>query len=156
MGVTVDQSRGHQPTLQVDHLIGRPAVRRAGKAAGGEINEIRFPAHLGIAGAVFTGATSMNIPYAYADLRFNPSFDRQTGFFTRSILCVPIINKDNVVLSGNGRTLGLEDGQRLAMNANETPTRGRQLTILEQLLGNVGRGQLPRTDEDVPGQRRPD
>ncbi|RZJ04409.1 MAG: outer membrane protein assembly factor BamE [Brevundimonas sp.] len=54
------------------------------------------------------------------------------------------------------RTLGLEDGQRLAMNARETPTRGRQLTILEQLLGNVGRGQLPRTDENEPGQRRPD
>jgi hypothetical protein len=42
------------------------------------------------------------------------------------------------------------------MNRNETPTRGRELTILEQLLGNVGRGQLPRTDEDAPGQRRPD
>jgi outer membrane protein assembly factor BamE (lipoprotein component of BamABCDE complex) len=54
------------------------------------------------------------------------------------------------------RTLGLEDGQRIAMNDRETPTRGRQLTILEQLLGNVARGQLPRTEEDVPGQRRPD
>jgi outer membrane protein assembly factor BamE (lipoprotein component of BamABCDE complex) len=54
------------------------------------------------------------------------------------------------------RTLGLEDGRRLAMERRETPTRGRQLTILEQLLGNVGRGQLPRTEEDVPGQRRPD
>lgn len=52
------------------------------------------------------------------------------------------------------RTLGLDDGQRLAMNGNATPTRGRQLTILEQLLGNVGRGQLPRTDQDVPGQQR--
>ena len=54
------------------------------------------------------------------------------------------------------RTLGLDDGQRLSMNGNETPTRGRQLTILEQLLGNVGRGQLPRTDEDLPGQQRRD
>ena len=54
------------------------------------------------------------------------------------------------------RTLGLEDGQQLAMNSRETPTRGRQLTILEQLLGNVARGQLPRTDQDDPGQRRPD
>ncbi|WP_420469818.1 outer membrane protein assembly factor BamE [Brevundimonas sp. FT23042] len=54
------------------------------------------------------------------------------------------------------RTLGLEDGDDIAMNGRETPTRGRQLTILEQLLGNVARGQLPRTDEDVPGQRRPD
>ena len=54
------------------------------------------------------------------------------------------------------RTLGLEDGQRIAMNGRETPTRGRQLTIIEQLLGNVARGQLPRTEEDIPGQRRPD
>jgi outer membrane protein assembly factor BamE (lipoprotein component of BamABCDE complex) len=54
------------------------------------------------------------------------------------------------------RTLGLDDGRQIAMNGRETPTRGRQLTVLEQLLGNVGRGQLPRTDEDVPGQRRPD
>lgn len=54
------------------------------------------------------------------------------------------------------RTLGLEDGQKIAMERRETPTRGRQLTIMEQLLGTVGRGQLPRTEEDVPGQRRPD
>ena len=25
---------------------------------------------------------------------FNPSFDKQTGYFTRSILCVPIMNKE--------------------------------------------------------------
>ena len=54
------------------------------------------------------------------------------------------------------RTLGLADGERVAMNGRETPTRGRSLSVLEQLLGNVGRGQLPRTDEDVPGQRRRD
>lgn len=54
------------------------------------------------------------------------------------------------------RTLSLADGRDVAMERRETPTRGRQLTILEQLLGNVGRGQLPRTEEDVPGQRRPD
>ena len=49
-----------------------------------------------------------------------------------------------------------DDGRQIAMERRETPTRGRQLTILEQLLGNVGRGQLPRTEDDVPGQRRPD
>lgn len=54
------------------------------------------------------------------------------------------------------RTLGLDDGQEVAMHSRETPTRGRELTVLEQLLGNVGRGQLPRTEEDIPGQRRPD
>ena len=48
--------------------------------------QIRLPNHLGIAGSVFTSGTSINIPHAYADLRFNPAFDRKTGFFTRSIL----------------------------------------------------------------------
>ena len=62
--------------------------------------QIRLPNHLGIAGAVFTSSKSINIPYAYADLRFNPGFDKKTGFFTRSILCVPIINK-------HGKTIGV-------------------------------------------------
>lgn len=88
-------------------------------ATGAEVSEIRFPSHLGIAGAVFTSGATMNIPYAYADLRFNPSFDKQTGFFTRSILCVPISNKDNrvigvtQVLNKKGGTFSDEDEQRL-------------------------------------------
>mgnify|MGYP003700675903 CR=1 FL=1 len=63
-------------------------------------DQIRLPNSAGIAGAVFTSGKSINIPYAYADLRFNPSFDRQTGFFTRSILCVPVVNK-------SGETIGV-------------------------------------------------
>jgi len=66
---------------------------------GLETTEIRFPNHLGIAGTVFTTGNTIRIPYAYADLRFNPAFDKQTGYFTRSILCVPVINK-------NGKAIG--------------------------------------------------
>jgi adenylate cyclase len=62
--------------------------------------QIRLPNSAGIAGTVFTSGQSMNIPHAYADLRFNPSFDRKTGFFTRSILCVPVVNKV-------GKTIGV-------------------------------------------------
>jgi adenylate cyclase len=58
-----------------------------------ELAEIRFPNHIGIAGTVFSSGQSIRIPYAYADLRFNPAFDKQSGYFTRSILCVPIFNK---------------------------------------------------------------
>jgi outer membrane protein assembly factor BamE (lipoprotein component of BamABCDE complex) len=71
----------------------------------------------------------------------------------RSVTAITFAADDKVT---EVRTLGLEDGQQVAMNDRETPTRGRELTVIEQLLGNVGRGQLPRTDEDVPGQRRPD
>lgn len=72
----------------------------------------------------------------------------------RSVTAITFNESDEKVVEV--RNLDLEDGRVLAMNDRETPTRGRQLTILEQFLGNVGRGQLPRTDEDVPGQRRPD
>ncbi|HTK35952.1 MAG TPA: outer membrane protein assembly factor BamE [Caulobacteraceae bacterium] len=48
--------------------------------------------------------------------------------------------------------LGLKNGYELAYNKNETPTRGRELSVLEQLLGNIGRGSVMPTDVD-PGQR---
>ena len=69
-------------------------------AMGDSLGEIRLPNSAGIAGNVFTSGKTVNIPFAYADLRFNPAFDKQTGYFTRSILCVPIINKD-------GKTIGV-------------------------------------------------
>ena len=81
---------------------------------------IRFPNHLGIAGTVFTSAKPVNIPHAYADLRFNPSFDKQTGFFTRSILCMPVLNKEgktigvSQVLNKRGGSFNQEDEKRLA------------------------------------------
>ena len=52
-------------------------------------------------------------------------------------------------------TYTLEDGKVIAFNGRETPTRGREITILEQLLGNVGQGGLlPRDDsEGLPGNR---
>ena len=86
---------------------------------GLESMQIRLPNHLGIAGAVFTSGKSINIPYAYADLRFNPSFDKRTGYFTRSILCVPIINKHGKVigvtqvLNKRGGPFTAEDESRL-------------------------------------------
>lgn len=86
---------------------------------GLESVQIRLPNHLGIAGAVFTSGKAINIPYAYADLRFNPAFDKKTGFFTRSILCVPIVNKHGKVigvtqvLNKRGGPFTSEDESRL-------------------------------------------
>jgi phosphoserine phosphatase RsbU/P len=62
-----------------------------------EINEIRVPLGVGIAGTVAKTRALINIGDAYADSRFDPTFDKQTGYRTRSILCLPLI--------GNGDTL---------------------------------------------------
>ncbi|MGD9788775.1 MAG: GAF domain-containing protein [Sulfuricellaceae bacterium] len=86
---------------------------------GLEAMQIRLPNHLGIAGAVFTSGKAINIPYAYADLRFNPAFDKKTGYFTRSILCVPVVNKSGKiigvtqVLNKRGGPFTAEDEARL-------------------------------------------
>src|SRR5271156_5262926 len=88
-------------------------------AMGPKIGEIRFPDHAGIAGAVFTSGKTVNIPHAYADLRFNTTFDKQTGFFTRSILCTPLINKHGSIigvtqaLNKSGGPFTIEDESRL-------------------------------------------
>ena len=88
-------------------------------AQGDKIGEIRLPSHAGIAGLVFTTGKSVNIPHAYADLRFNPSFDKRTGYFTRSILCVPVTNKDGKaigvtqILNKRGGPFNDEDESRL-------------------------------------------
>ncbi len=85
-----------------------------------EKSTIRIPNHLGISGTVFTSGKAVNIPHAYADLRFNPSFDKQTGFFTRSILCMPVFSKAgktigvSQVLNKRGGAFNAEDEKRLA------------------------------------------
>lgn len=70
------------------------------QVAEGVEKEIRFPSSAGIAGTCFTSGESINIPDTYADERFNPEVDRNTGYRTRNMLCMPIANKD-------GRKLGV-------------------------------------------------
>jgi len=51
------------------------------------------------------------------------------------------------------QTLALADGRELTPNPNQTPTRGRALTALEQLLGTVGHQQLSHDQDSDPGKQ---
>ena len=63
-----------------------------------EINEIRVALGVGIAGTVAKTRALINTGDAYADPRFDSTFDKQTGYRTRSILCLPLIgNGDSLV-----------------------------------------------------------
>ena len=60
--------------------------------AGERVAEIRFPDDTGIAGAAFASGASIAVNDAYADPRFNPAIDARTGFVTRSLLAVPVVD----------------------------------------------------------------
>src|SRR5262249_25013935 len=62
-------------------------------AEGLDTKEIRVPANAGVAGVVFSTGETANIQDPYNDPRFNPQIDQQTGYRTRSILCIPVVNK---------------------------------------------------------------
>ncbi len=66
--------------------------------AGDEIREIRQPMGKGISGYVAQTGETVNIPDAYEDDRFNPEFDRKSGFRTKNILCVPMRNKTGKII----------------------------------------------------------
>ena len=72
--------------------------------------EIRIPVGSGIAGAVAQSGQAINIADAYADTRFNPEVDKQTGYRTRSILSLPVKNQLGEVFAV-AQLLNRKDGQ---------------------------------------------
>jgi GAF domain-containing protein len=75
-----------------------------------EMGEVRIPLGSGIAGAVAQGREAIRIDDAYSDPRFNREVDRQTGFRTRSILCLPVKNLNGEVFAV-AQLLNRKDGQ---------------------------------------------
>ncbi len=77
---------------------------------------------------------------------------RKSRVTKRDVVAISF-NKETEMVSSVAR-YSLADGKIIAFNGRETPTRGREMTILEQLLGSVGRGSmLPQDGQGVPGNR---
>lgn len=80
----------------------------------------------------------------------------QTGFsqaktLSRNIVAISFDPATQQVKSVD--TFTLKDGRVFAYNTRETPTRGREMTVLEQLLGSISAGSLiPAEEEQNPGQ----
>ena len=77
---------------------------------------------------------------------------KRPQIIARNVTAIAFDKDSEQVTSVNNYTL--KEGRVIAFNGRETPTRGRELTVLEQILGTVGRGtMLPNEDEGVPGSR---
>ena len=97
------------------------------------------------------GAFDQNTWFYMNQLKSRVAF-KKPEVIQRNVTAISFNKDSEVVESVNSYTL--KDGKVIAFNGRETPTRGRELTVLEQILGNVGRGTvLPNSDEGVPGSR---
>ena len=78
-------------------------------AQGENLNEIRVPRGIGIAGYVALTGQTVNIKDAYQDPRFNPEVDKRTGYKTKTILCMPLRNDAGEIV-GVMQVLNKKDG----------------------------------------------
>ncbi len=117
------------------------------KIAQGDLGvapEIRVRLGEGVAGWVARSGKTLTLDDAYQDERFNPEFDRQSGYRTRSILCVPLADK-------RGRTIGVIQ----ALNKRSGPFTADDVELLQSLAGQAAVAlENARLYESVLAQKR--
>ena len=64
----------------------------------GEMKEIRLPLSKGLAGYVAKTSESVNLEDAYQSSLFDPQIDKVLGNKARTVLCIPVKQKDNKVI----------------------------------------------------------
>ncbi len=77
---------------------------------GDESLEIRLPLGRGIAGSVAETGETIRLRDAYEDERFDRSWDKETGYRTRQVLCHPIRNREGSVV-GVFQLLNKQEGE---------------------------------------------
>jgi HD-GYP domain-containing protein (c-di-GMP phosphodiesterase class II) len=101
--------------------------------------EIRIPLGAGIAGAVAAGGAPVRIADAYADPRFSPAVDHDTGYRTRSILAVPMLNTRGEVvgvlqaLNRRDGAFGAEDEELLSALAGPAASAVENALLNEEI-----------------------
>jgi len=78
-------------------------------AQGMGMTEIRVKIGTGISGYVAETGQLVNITDAYSDPRFSHETDQRTGYVTKTILCVPMINKRGEII-GVSQVLNKREG----------------------------------------------
>jgi phosphoserine phosphatase RsbU/P len=72
--------------------------------------EVHLPMGTGIAGYVGESGETLSIPNAYKEPRFYPDYDRISGYVTKSILCMPLRNREGKII-GVFELLNKKDGR---------------------------------------------
>ncbi len=135
----------------------------------GDLPTLRVPVGRGLVGACAAQRTTIHVPDCYADARFNAEIDRGSGFHTRCMLSVPLVdhhadlvgvlqllNKDGGAFAARD----LELAEALAAQCAVALTRvrltrealaGELLRQEVQIAAEVQRSTLPAAMPQVPG-----
>ncbi|ODS30586.1 MAG: two-component sensor kinase [Candidatus Scalindua rubra] len=80
-----------------------------------EIQEIRMPLGKGVAGYVAKTGEMVNLENAYKSPLFDPKTDEETGYKTRTILCIPLKSKNDKII-GALQALNKKGGGTFSFN----------------------------------------
>jgi sigma-B regulation protein RsbU (phosphoserine phosphatase) len=136
---------------------------------GLEQQEIRIPTSRGIAGYVARSGEIVNLKDVYADARFEREVDRRLNYQTRTMLCVPVRNKDAQII-GVLQLLNKRDGAFSSSDehflsaisdhvalALENARLHRELILKQrmerdlELARRIQGGLLPEAPPSIPG-----
>ena len=97
--MSVEQSLNAEVSsiFEVDQVKGELFIRLARGPGSDKIKSLRLKIGEGIAGWVAQTEKPLICPDPYKDPRFSRHFDDESGFRTRSILCVPLKSRDRLV-----------------------------------------------------------
>jgi sigma-B regulation protein RsbU (phosphoserine phosphatase) len=134
-----------------------------------DIAPVRLPAGSGLVGSCARGRQIINVPDCYADPRFDPSMDRRSGYRTRCMLTLPLIDHKDVlvgvmqVLNKADGVFGAEDEALATVLAAQCAIALQRVRMTEALIEGekmrqqlemarvVQMGTLPATMPSLPG-----
>lgn len=136
------------------------------------VQSIRFPITKGIAGEAARTRTIINVHDAWQDPRFNPEFDKKTGFRTKALLSIPLVSFDGG-LQGVAQVLNKDKnlGPFFDQNdeiiakalASQAAIALRRATLIEaeirkkkiegdlEVAKKIQQAQFPKSIPEVPG-----
>ena len=134
-----------------------------------DIAPVRLPAGSGLVGSCARKRSLINVPDCYADPRFDPAMDRRSGYRTRCMLTLPLVDHKDVLV-GVMQLLNKADGvfdaedealatvvaaqcaialQRVRMT--EALIEGEKMRQQLEMARVVQMGTLPATMPSLPG-----
>jgi phosphoserine phosphatase len=163
------QARGLLDAERASIFLYDPARRELFSRLATGVESLRFSIDHGIAGAAARDRRIISVPDAYADPRFNRAVDRQTGFRTRNILSVPLVDYHGElvgvlqVLNKRSGAFGDYDTSLAEMLAAQAGVALQRARLLEQVIEKerlerelaiareIQQALLPQADPELPG-----